>query len=157
MGNGSDWDTKLFAALWAYWTAYKVTTNSTPFQLVYGQEAILPIELEVASLCIALDERLGDHDSLQSRYSQLEKLDEIRGLAVLNVEAIQRRRKSYYDNKLTHKSFMPHDMVLLYDSRFEKFPGKLHMRWHGPYRVIEGFSNGSVQLEDYEGTPFYKD
>ena len=32
---GTNWDTKLFAALWAYRTAYKVTTNATPFQLVY--------------------------------------------------------------------------------------------------------------------------
>ena len=36
LGTGTDWDTKLFAALWAYHTAYKVTTNATPFQLVYG-------------------------------------------------------------------------------------------------------------------------
>ena len=35
-GAESDWDTKLFAALWAYRTAYKVTTNATPFQLMYG-------------------------------------------------------------------------------------------------------------------------
>ena len=39
-GAGSDWDTKLFATLWAYRIAYKVTTNAMPFQLVYGQEAL---------------------------------------------------------------------------------------------------------------------
>ena len=50
LGARFDWDTKLFAALWAYRTVYKVTTNATPFQLVYGQKAILPIELEVSSL-----------------------------------------------------------------------------------------------------------
>lgn len=27
----TDWDTKLFAALWTYCTMYKVTTNATPF------------------------------------------------------------------------------------------------------------------------------
>jgi transposase InsO family protein len=47
---GIDWDTKLFAALWVYRTAYKVTTHSMSFQLVYKQEAILPIEFEVPSL-----------------------------------------------------------------------------------------------------------
>lgn len=46
---GTDWDTKLFAALWAYRTAYKVTINATPFQLIYKQEAILPIELKIPS------------------------------------------------------------------------------------------------------------
>ena len=44
-GSMTDWDTKLIDALWAYRTAYKVTTKFTPFQLVYGQEALLPIEL----------------------------------------------------------------------------------------------------------------
>ena len=75
-GAGNDWDTKLFAALWAYRTTYKVTTNATPFQLVYGQEAILPIELEILSLRVAIEERLGDSDSLQFRLSELEKLNE---------------------------------------------------------------------------------
>jgi len=43
-GSNMDWDERLLDALWAYRTAHKVTTKHTPFQLVYGQEAILPIE-----------------------------------------------------------------------------------------------------------------
>jgi transposase InsO family protein len=88
MGIGTDWDTKLFAALWAYRTAYKVTTQSTPFQLVYGTEAILPIELEIPSLRIAIRDRLGDTESLQQRLTELEKLDEIQANAFLVMEAI---------------------------------------------------------------------
>ncbi len=131
-----------------------MTTNSTPFQLVYGQEAILPIELEVQSLRIALDERLGDDDSLHYRLTELEKLDEIRASALLTMEAIQRRRKSYYDSKLRPKLFLPNNLVLMYDSRFYNFPGKFQIRWHGPYRVVDGFANGSVQLEVFMGTQF---
>lgn len=149
MGARTDWDTKLFTALWAYCTAYKVTTNSTPFQLVYGQEAILSIELEVQSLRIALDECLGDKESLQYRLAELDKLDEIWATALFNMEAIQKLQKSYYDSKLRLKSFMPNDLILLFDSRFNHFPGKFQVRWYGPYRVIEGFSNESVQLEDF--------
>ena len=115
---GTDWDTKLFAALWAYRTAYKVTTNATPFQLVYGQEAILPIELEVPSLRIAIEYRLGDTESLQFRLFKLEKLDETRAQVLLTMETTQKRRKSYYDSKLKLKTFKANDLVLLYDSRF---------------------------------------
>ena len=153
-GAGNDWDTKLFAALWAYRTAYKVTTNATPFQLVYGQEAILPIELEIPSLRVAMDERLGDNDSLQFRLSELEKLDEKRAQALLITEATQKRRKSYYDSKLKPKVFKANDLVLLYDSRFQKTPGKLQIRWHGPYKVTECFPNGSVQIEDFSGVQY---
>jgi transposase InsO family protein len=41
--NRTNWDTKLYAALWAYRTAYKVTTKHTPFSLVFGTEALLPL------------------------------------------------------------------------------------------------------------------
>src|SRR6202022_2584669 len=77
-GSMSDWDSKLLNALWAYRTASKVTTKFTPFQLVYGQEAILPIELELPSLRIAIDERLSDEESFQEPIAMLERLDEVR-------------------------------------------------------------------------------
>lgn len=60
-----DWNSnKLLDTSWAYHTAYKVTTMFTPFQLVYGHRSILPIELELFSLRIAIDERLSDEESL---------------------------------------------------------------------------------------------
>ena len=58
------WDSKLIDALWTYRTAYKVTTKFTPFQFVYGQEAILPVELELPLLRIAIDAKLSDEESL---------------------------------------------------------------------------------------------
>ena len=62
-----DWDVKLPAALWAYRTSYKVTTRATPFSLMYGVEAILPIESEVQSLRIAVDQRLDLPESVVHR------------------------------------------------------------------------------------------
>jgi hypothetical protein len=44
------WNTLLTYALWADCTTTKVSTCFTPFQLVYGQEAILAIEMELTSL-----------------------------------------------------------------------------------------------------------
>jgi hypothetical protein len=55
-----DWDSKLAITLWAYRWSYKVTTRATPFSLVYGIEAILPIEFEIPSLRIAINERLDE-------------------------------------------------------------------------------------------------
>ena len=148
------WDEKLFAVLWAYRTAYKVTTGCTPFQLVYGLEAILPMELEKESLRTAVEERMGETESLQARLQDLLKLDEVRSAALLRTEAIQKRRKSYYDGKFRPKTFNVNDWVLLYDSRYMKFPGKFQFRWHGLYQVKEVFSNGSVQLVDARGNFF---
>ena len=95
-----DWYSKLIDALWAYQIAYKVTTKYTPFQLVYGQEAILPIELELPLSRIAINERFGEVDSLEARINMLEKLDEISSQAYLNTTAILKWHKSYYDSEM---------------------------------------------------------
>ena len=58
-----DWDVKLTAALWAYQTTFKVTTHATPYSLIYGIEATIPIEFEMESLRVAVGTRLNDSDS----------------------------------------------------------------------------------------------
>ena len=49
----TDWDQKLHAALWAYRVAYKPKLHTTPFNLVFGLNAILPIEFLLPTLRIA--------------------------------------------------------------------------------------------------------
>jgi hypothetical protein len=51
----TSWHTMLFSALWAYRTSVKSATGFTPFRLVYGVEAILPIECEIPSLKLAVE------------------------------------------------------------------------------------------------------
>ncbi|MCO5605726.1 hypothetical protein L7F22_059910 [Adiantum nelumboides] len=48
-----DWDLKLDLALWSFRTAFKVTTGMTPFKLVYGLEAVVPMEFVVPSLRVS--------------------------------------------------------------------------------------------------------
>jgi len=36
--------------------------------------------------------------------------------------------------------------VLLYNSRFKLFPGKLRSKWEGPYEVDEAYPSGAVKL-----------
>ena len=89
MDSKRDWDTNLTAALWAYRTTYKVTTQVTPFSLVYSLEATLPIEYEVESLRIAIGSRLTESQSSKNRLTDLEELDERRRMAAQHIEAIQ--------------------------------------------------------------------
>ena len=67
----------LFLALWAYRTLVKTATGFTPFQLVYGLEAIFPIECEIPSLKLAV-QLLPETSVLEARLVELEQLDETR-------------------------------------------------------------------------------
>jgi len=50
--------------------------GQTPFQLVYGMEAIMPMEYIVPSLCIAMLIGMTDREALEERLVQSEELEE---------------------------------------------------------------------------------
>lgn len=74
-GGTRDWEERLPAVLWAYCTTYKVTTRHTTFQLMYGQEVVVPAEYIVPGLQVAVDNKLGDEESLGARLDSLMKLE----------------------------------------------------------------------------------
>src|SRR4051812_12424313 len=49
-----EWDKKLGECLWTYRTTIRTPTKATPFSLVYGCEAVLPLEVQIPSLRIAI-------------------------------------------------------------------------------------------------------
>ena len=112
-----DWDNKLTAALWAYRTTYKVTTRMTPFALMYGLEAVLPIEFEIRPLRLAISERLDTSDFLKARLTGLEALNESRQLASQHVEVTQRRRKVAFDKSNKERTLKPGMWVMVQDAR----------------------------------------
>ena len=76
--EGQDWEEQLPVVIWAYKTTYKAITGHTSFHLMYRQEAIMPIEHTVPRLRVAIQNRLGDEESLKERLHTLLKLDEMR-------------------------------------------------------------------------------
>ncbi|KAH9326536.1 hypothetical protein KI387_006714, partial [Taxus chinensis] len=64
-------------ALWAYCTSIHTPTGVNPYSLVYGTEAIIPLEVELPSLRISLRDYLDkDEDYRVARLTALELLDE---------------------------------------------------------------------------------
>ena len=57
-----DWDDRIPYALWGYRTSIRTSTGATPYSLVYGMEAVLPVELEIPSLCITLESKVSEED-----------------------------------------------------------------------------------------------
>eukprot|EP00253_Pinus_taeda_P007013 PITA_07013 len=92
----------------------KDATDFTPFQLVNGLEATLPIECEIPSLKLAV-ELLPDTTPVEERLLYLERLDETHLLAYLAIEAQNKRVKTHFDHTVHPRSFVEGDLVLLYD------------------------------------------
>ena len=76
--NYKDWHLQIPYALWGYRTSIWSSTGATPYSLVYGMEAVLPIEMDVRSLRTVLEGEILEVDSLQGRYDQLCMMDEKR-------------------------------------------------------------------------------
>ena len=55
-----DWSEKLPFALWAYRTSFRTSTRATPYSLVYGMKAVLPVEIEMGSLIVALEQQISE-------------------------------------------------------------------------------------------------
>ena len=51
-----DWSEKLSLALRAYRTSFRTSTGATPYYLVYGMEVVFPIEIEMRSLRVTLEQ-----------------------------------------------------------------------------------------------------
>jgi hypothetical protein len=53
-----DWHEMLPFVLHAYRTAVQTSTGATTYTLVYGMEAVMPLEMEIPSLRVLVDSEL---------------------------------------------------------------------------------------------------
>jgi hypothetical protein len=63
----NDWDLRVPTILWAYRTTWKKLTMQTPFKLVCGLEAVVPMDYLVPSLRITSFTDMDDTGTVQER------------------------------------------------------------------------------------------
>jgi hypothetical protein len=126
------WHKKLSEALWAHRTSKHGATKVTPFEPVYGQEVVLPMEIGLQSL------RAIGHGNLSTReYHELmmDKIDDAPESRFKVLEEIEKEKvkiASAYNKRVVEKSFQAGDlvwkMILLLGTRSGKF-GKRSPSW----------------------------
>jgi ribonuclease HI/transposase InsO family protein len=150
--NKKSWDSKLKYAVWADRITTKTSTGKTPFELVYGLEAKLPVNLQIPILRF-VQQYDTDAEAIQGRINQLIELDETRRNALGQMIKNQEKVKNTFDHKARGRNFVEGDLVLLWDKRKEK-PGmhkKFDSLWGGPYKIRSCAGVNSYNLETMEG------
>ncbi|MCO5612825.1 hypothetical protein L7F22_067096 [Adiantum nelumboides] len=148
-----DWDKHLSEALWAYRTSFRTSLAYTPYHLVFGKEAILPIEVQLASLKILATKNEGTpSDQLKQRILDLERLELDREMAVEHYAIQAKRRRQKFNEGLKDKELKRGMLVLRYNNRFDTRKNKKFIsRWEGPYVIRKKYTNESYKLQDISG------
>jgi hypothetical protein len=125
-------------ALWAYRISKHSATKVTPFELVYGQEVILPIEVNLDALRIARQNELSAIDYHNLMLDRLDEVSDERDKALDKIERDKLRVAKAYNKRVKETSFQVRDLVwktiLPIRSISSKF-GKWSPNWEGPYKI----------------------
>jgi len=121
----------------------------TPFSLVYGSDAMIPVEIHESSRRF-----LGfvAEESNEERRVNLDLIDEAREEAKIKAEAVKKRVERQYSSKVKLRQFQVGDLVMRKGHPYE-LENKLSPKWTGPFRITKGKGNGSYKLETLEGGP----
>ena len=139
-----DWDEHLAAAELAFNNSKNETTGFTPFYLVYGREARMPLDLALAPLTKATDNPTAAEATARWRAALQQASD--------NTTQQQRRQKTYADRTRREVRFAVGDRVLLSTQHLKlvgerKRARKLTERYIGPYRVKRVVNANAYELE----------
>ena len=139
------WDRHIKLACFAYNTSVHASTGYTPFYLMHGYEARLPVDI----LCGTPQQDNISHSeyvaNLQKRLEQVfAKVREKTGQSQL-------RQKAYYDKKVHGERFNTGDLVWLWNPAVPRKKGyncrKLHRAWQGPFEITKQLSDATYRIQ----------
>ena len=147
--NPKRWHEVLSEALWAHRISKHGATKVTPFELVYGQEAVLPVEVNLNALRIAKQNDLSAVDYNNLMLDSLDEVADERMRALGEIERDKLRVARAYNKRVKEKSFQVGDLawktILPIGSKSNKF-GKWSPNWEGPYRIEEVIPGNSYMV-----------
>ncbi|GER33242.1 pol polyprotein [Striga asiatica] len=101
-----------------------------PFSLVYGMEAVIPVEVGLSSAKVNTF-AYGDNEGLQQE--ALDLVDELQDQAMVRVAAYKQRMRAAHDQTVKARQFQVGDLVWRQADAL-KHVGKLQPNWEGPYK-----------------------
>ena len=144
------WVEKLPSTLWAIRTTAHSRTRDTSFNLAFGTDAVIPVEIDINTL------RVSHYDSQQNEANlraNLDFLKEIREDASVKATARQRSVVQHFNKQVKARLFEEGDLVLrnVQASRSVGEQRKLSLIWEGPYLVSSVIGKGIYRLQTIDG------
>ncbi|RDY05175.1 Retrovirus-related Pol polyprotein from transposon 17.6, partial [Mucuna pruriens] len=133
--------------LWSYHTTPHSSTDETPFRLVFGTEAVIPVEVGEPSTRVEFFEHEANEDELRAN---LDLLQEVREAAHIREFAVKARVARLYNRRVIPREFEPQDLVLR-RMIHKADSNKLTPKWEGPFRIRRKLCNGAYKLETLKG------
>ena len=148
--NPRRWHEVLSEALWAHRISRHGATKVTPFELVYGQEAVLPVEVNLDDYRLDKQNDLSAVDYHNLMMDNIDEVSDKRLQALKEIEKDKLRVARAYNKKVKAKSFQVGELVwktiLPLGTKSNKF-GKWSPSWKGPYKIVKVIFDNSYMLE----------
>jgi hypothetical protein len=154
--NQKSWDSKLKFSLWADRVTNKKSIGTSPFKLVYGTDAIFPIQLVLPVAKFFQEEQTESNDMVR-RMLDLVELQQVREQLVDKSEAHQKRIKDTFDRKAKVDDFQVGDWVLKWDAlRQDKGKhDKFNSLWTSPFMITQVQHNNTFILQSLGGEEMF--
>jgi hypothetical protein len=148
------WHKILSEALCAHRISKQCATKVSSFELVYGQEAVLPVEISLNDVRFARQNDLTVDYYYNSMMDNIDEVTDKRVIALGEIEKDKIKVAKAYNKKVKAKSFQVGDLVwktvLPLRNKDRKF-GKWSPSWEGPYKVTQVMFGNAYLLQTLQG------
>ncbi|GAA0153004.1 hypothetical protein LIER_11343 [Lithospermum erythrorhizon] len=100
---------ELPTVLWSFWTTSNPITRETPFSLVYGSDALLPVEIHLETAGVSYYDEVANEQGLRLN---LDLLEEKRAAVVDKKARYKGKVATHYNKRVWARQFLVGDLVL---------------------------------------------
>jgi transposase InsO family protein len=144
------WVAELPSVLWSLHNTPSQATGFTPFFMVHGSEAVLPIDIDYGSPRVRAYTKEGNRVVLEDAIDQL---DEARHVALLRSAKYQQALRRYHERNMRPPEFHVGDLVLR-RVQGSKERHKISPPWEGPFIIHEVLRQGMYKIQYEDGRVF---
>ena len=138
-----DWENYIRKVCMAYNTSVQSSTGYTPFYLMFGRQARIPVDIMYKTgNANTSSQTPGEYaTTLQNRLKSAFEIVQRR------LSQAHQRQKEFYNRKVHGEPHKPGDLVWLHSTVAGKGKRKLHHQWTGPYKVTKKLSDVTYRIQ----------